>query len=88
MRCKAFGAVGFKSRNLKDHGFPEKGGNQELLDKIQAFYEEIPDLLYEGHTGEIDDILRAVETGTRPLITGEDGRRTVELITAIYKAAV
>ena len=75
-----------KAEISKANGFPDEGGNRELLDKIQALYEGIPDLLYEGHTGEIDDILRAVETGTRPLITGEDGRKTVELITAIYKA--
>lgn len=31
-------------------------------------------------------MLTALETGTRPLITGTDGKRTVELITAIYKA--
>ena len=28
-----------------------------------------------------------METGTGPAITGEDGRRTIEIITAIYKAA-
>lgn len=75
-----------KAEVSRTNGFPEEGGNRELLEKIQELYEEIPDLLYEGHTGEIDDILRAIENGTRPMITGEDGRKTVELITAIYKA--
>jgi UDP-N-acetyl-2-amino-2-deoxyglucuronate dehydrogenase len=75
-----------KAEISKSNGFPEERGNQELLEKIQALYQETPDLLYEGHTGEIDDILRAIENGTRPMITGEDGRKTVELITAIYKA--
>jgi UDP-N-acetyl-2-amino-2-deoxyglucuronate dehydrogenase len=75
-----------KAEISKTNGFPEERGNQELLEKIQALYQEIPDLLYEGHTGEIDDILCAIENGTRPMITGEDGRKTVELITAIYKA--
>lgn len=49
-------------------------------------YASIPDLTYTGHTGEIDDFYTALENGTRPMITGEDGRKTVELITAIYKA--
>ena len=48
--------------------------------------DSIPDLKYEGHTGEIDDVLTALENGKRPLITGVDGKRTLELITAIYKS--
>lgn len=70
----------------QQNGFPKPEGNTELIERIQKFYEEIPDLAYEGHTGEIDDILTALETGNRPLITGIDGRRTVEVITAIYMA--
>lgn len=70
----------------KENGFPVTGGNQALLNEIQCLYDSLPDLPYEGHTGEIDDILRALEKGTKPLITGIDGRKTVELITAVYKA--
>ncbi len=70
----------------KENGFPVTGGNQDLLNEIQSLYDTLPDLSYEGHTGEIDDILKALEEGTKPLITGIDGRKTVELITAIYKA--
>ena len=68
------------------NGFPVDGGNKELLEKLEALYQSIPDLTYEGHTGEIDDVLRALESGQRPMITGEDGRKTVEVITAIYAA--
>ena len=68
------------------NGFPAKGHNQELMKQLNEYYDSIPDLIYEGHTGEIDDVLTALETGGRPMITGKDGRRTVELITAIYKA--
>lgn len=68
----------------KSNGFPER--NTELIDKITDNYNAIKDLVHEGHTGEIDDILTALENGTRPLITGEDGRKTVELISAIYKS--
>lgn len=54
--------------------------------ELNARYQALPDLPYEGHTGEIDNFQRALETGARPLITGADGRNTVELITAIYKS--
>ena len=41
---------------------------------------------YIGHDGQIENVLTAVENGTDVAITAEDGRRTIELITAIYKS--
>jgi UDP-N-acetyl-2-amino-2-deoxyglucuronate dehydrogenase len=38
------------------------------------------------HRLQIEDFLRAVLEGRPPLVTGVDGRRTVELFTAIYRA--
>lgn len=75
-----------KAEVSQANGFPESEGNVELIQKLQDFWSGIPDLSYEGHTGEIDDVLTALEKGERPLITGEDGRKTVEVITGIYKA--
>ncbi|MDD4112133.1 MAG: Gfo/Idh/MocA family oxidoreductase [Herbinix sp.] len=75
-----------KAELSRPNGFPIKGGNKELIDKLEEFYKAIPDLLHEGHTGQIEDVLNSLENGTRPLITGIDGRKTIELITAIYKA--
>lgn len=68
------------------NGFPVEGHNQELMEQLNAYYQGLEDLAYEGHTGEIDNVLTALEQGKRPMITGADGRKTVELITAIYKA--
>lgn len=70
----------------QENGFPVAGHNKELMEQLNAACDAIPDLQYEGHTGEIDNVLHALENKSRPLITGEDGRKTVELITAIYKA--
>lgn len=66
------------------NGFPRR--DNELEAQLNADYDMIPPLSYEGHTGEIDNFMTALENGTRPMITGVDGRRTVELITAIYKS--
>ena len=38
------------------------------------------------HRLQIQDFLRAILERRAPAITGEDGRRTVELFTAIYRA--
>lgn len=75
-----------KAELSRPNGFPVEGGNKELVEKIDEFYMAIPELKYEGHTGQIEDVLNSLENGSRPLITGIDGRKTIELITAIYKA--
>lgn len=36
---------------------------------------------------QIEDYLHALEQGRQPLVTGEDGRRTVELFTSIYRSS-
>ena len=69
-------------------GFQLKNGGDKLVKEINDYYNSIPDLTYEGHTGEIDNYLSSLEKGERPMITGEDGRKTVELISAIYKVRV
>ncbi len=68
----------------RPNGFPDR--DEALEKKMQAFVDALPEVKYEGHVGQIDDLMRALETGCTPAITGEDGRRTIELITAIYKA--
>ncbi|CAM3614273.1 MULTISPECIES: Gfo/Idh/MocA family protein [Paenibacillus] len=67
------------------NGFPER--DLKLEEKIQKYYDELPDLPYEGHTGQIDNMLSAIEHGTPVLIDGESGRSTLELIMSIYKSA-
>jgi predicted dehydrogenase len=39
------------------------------------------------HRLQIQDFLRAIIERRPPSITGEDGRRTVELFTAIYRTS-
>jgi predicted dehydrogenase len=70
--------------NAYPSGFPY--ANQELTDEITQMHDSIPNLEYEGHQGQIDNILKYMETGQEPLISAEDGRKALELITAIYKA--
>jgi len=40
-----------------------------------------------GHQRLIEDFLRAIETGSRPACDGPEGRRSVELVEAIYRSA-
>lgn len=40
-----------------------------------------------GHRRVVEDFLRSIDTGTRPLCDGRDGRRSVRLVEAIYHSS-
>jgi predicted dehydrogenase len=68
----------------KPNGFPVRDNAFEK--ELTRYYESLPTLKYIAHTGQIDNVLTAIETGADYLIKGEDGRLTIEFITAVYKA--
>lgn len=74
-----------KASNSTSNGFPEP--NTELEEELQALYDALPEVVYEGHVGQIDNVLTSIETGAPVLIDGISGRQTLELITGIYKSA-
>jgi predicted dehydrogenase len=69
----------------KSNGFPER--NVSLEEEIEKYYESLSETKYEGHAAQIDDVLNYFETGKKVLVSGEDGKKSLELITAIYKSA-
>jgi len=40
-----------------------------------------------GHRLQLEDLIRAIETGGRPLVDGRQGRKSVEIILAIYESS-
>ena len=66
------------------NGFPVK--NESFENELTASYEALPSLKHAAHTGQIENVLDAIDKNGTPLIQGLDGRKTIELITAIYKA--
>lgn len=64
-------------------------GEEELLDKWvkedSAFFNSIDATVYYIER-QIEDFLVAIEEDQEPLVNGEDGRKTVELFTAIYRS--
>ncbi|WP_338554336.1 Gfo/Idh/MocA family oxidoreductase [Paenibacillus sp. KS-LC4] len=67
------------------NGFPI--ANEELEQQLQSLYDGLPEVAYTGHSGQIDNVLTAIETGAPVLIDGISGRSTLEFITGIYKSA-
>lgn len=66
------------------NGFPTR--NEALEKEIADFAANLPRVAYEGHTGQLENILTALENNVPVAITGEEGRRTIELITSVYKS--
>ena len=42
---------------------------------------------YDGHLQQLKDFIRAIETDSVPFVDGEEGRKSVEIILAIYKSS-
>lgn len=70
----------------QSNGFPQKDLNTELAAQAEAFLNTLPPVKWEMHTGQLENVISALENDQPVAITGEDGRRTIEIITAIYKA--
>jgi predicted dehydrogenase len=74
-----------KSVKQLPNGFYEP--NPETEEELNALYESLPSLMAEGHEAQLENVLQAVIDGTEPLVTGEEGRKAVELICAMYKSS-
>lgn len=71
-----------------DNGFPQETHNTQLEDQLDTLFRGTPKLQWTLHAGQIDNVLNAIETQTPPLVDGLQGKRSLELITAIYKSAI
>lgn len=74
-----------KASRQKDNGFPEDAA--DVAAEIQACHDALPPLEHEGHDGQIANFLAALEGREPLLVDGTQGRRTLELITAIYQSS-
>jgi UDP-N-acetyl-2-amino-2-deoxyglucuronate dehydrogenase len=64
----------------------EQGMFPEWVKEESDFFNGLPNQMEYYHERNIEDFLRAVLEGREPLITGEEGRVTVEIFTAIYRS--
>jgi len=75
----------FASRCMPN-AFPLKEPDEDFARRAEEYLASLPPIPWELHAGQLENVLTALETGGEVAITGEDGRRTIELITAIYKS--
>jgi len=58
----------------------------EWVQEDSEFFNSLPNQMDYFHERNIEDFLQAILKGKEPLITGEEGRVTVEIFTAIYRS--
>ena len=68
------------------NGFPLKEPDEAFAKAAEEFLASMPPIRWEMHVGQLENVLSALENDTDVAITGEDGRRTIELITAMYES--
>jgi predicted dehydrogenase len=73
-----------KAVRQRENGFPEADPAVEA--EIGAAYASWAPLVHEGHEGQIANFLGAIAGEEAVVVDGEQGRRAVELIAAIYAA--
>jgi UDP-N-acetyl-2-amino-2-deoxyglucuronate dehydrogenase len=59
---------------------------QQWVKEDSDFFNELPNQMDYFHERNIEDFLQSILEGRPPMITGEDGRVTVEIFTAIYRS--
>lgn len=74
-------------RALKElpNGFGEPA--PDVVQEIEAFRRTVKTPPHGGHAAQIADVIAAIREGRPSTVDGVEGRRSLELITAIYKSA-
>ncbi|MBW1711896.1 MAG: Gfo/Idh/MocA family oxidoreductase [Deltaproteobacteria bacterium] len=75
---------GFFMNQLKTWQFSEPRPEDETVFETHGAN---PDIFAWNHTEYLKDVVQAIRTGTKGLVEGLEGRRSLELITAIYESA-
>lgn len=57
------------------------------LKTVQGGVSNPADISFIGHRLQIEDMIQAIESGREPMINGPEGRKSVEIVLAIYESA-
>ncbi len=87
------GSVILENNHLKKWQFDEvQDGDNTVVEPVQtsALLGGVADPLAirsSGHQQQLEDLIAAISTGKEPLVNGEEGRKAVEIVLAIYRSA-
>lgn len=85
-RAAVYFPWGVDATRGRENGFPEEDAATKA--EIERFAGSLPELAHEGHEGQVDNVLSAIEGAGEVLVDGGQGRRTMEIVLSIYKAAI
>lgn len=75
---------GFAVNKMRAWNFIEKrDGDDEVVEK---YWEDPPDVYGFGHVAYLEDVVKSVDRNTPSLVDGLEGRKSLELILAIYES--
>jgi len=60
----------------------------EVLAKIVKTCSEVPEPTLNGHAAQVYDFVQSVRRNQAPKIDGREGRKSLELITALYQSGI
>jgi predicted dehydrogenase len=69
-----------------DNGF--SAVNTALENQINQFYNQLPNLAYEGYDGQFFNVLQALSGQAELLADGISGRKAIEVVMAIFQSGV
>ena len=78
-------AGGTSVNKIEEWKFSDQLDDPEMV--IRQFAENPPNIYGFGHTPLYTDMIQAIENDCEPYVSGEAGRRALELILAVYKSA-
>lgn len=86
-RRAALSVTPWAVRAMVDRGDGFGRPDTEAVAALEAVAASVPLPTHAGHAAQIDLMLQALERGAPVPVSGEDGRRALEVITAMYAAA-
>ncbi len=86
-RRAAVSAVPWSVRAMADTGNGFGRADAATVAEVEAAAAAVTVPVHRGHAAQIDHVLAAIEQGGPPPVSGDDGRRAVEVVTAVYAAA-
>ncbi|GAA0358767.1 Gfo/Idh/MocA family oxidoreductase [Alkalibacterium iburiense] len=69
----------------KENGFPEE--DTDKMQRLTRQYDALDDLAYEGHTGQLSNVIQSILGKEEIVVDGLQGKETLELIMAIYASS-
>jgi len=75
--------AGFAVNEIKHWNFKEEQEDDKDIDKFSV---NPPNIYGFGHKEYYEDVINAINNNTKALVDGLEGRKSLELITAIYES--